>query len=54
MQYLIDVLTSQLKDEQYSYQQALNSKEFWELKEIQQRIKLLRHSLHEIAGVIIS
>ncbi len=35
MQYLINELTSQLKNEVNSYHQALNNKEFWELKEIQ-------------------
>ncbi len=54
MQYLIGAITSQLKEQQYSYQQALNNKEFWELKEIQQRIKLLTHSLSEILRVLIS
>ena len=50
MEYLYSafkMLTSQLKEEEEKYQKALNNKQsrVWEIKEIQQRIKALRHSL---------
>lgn len=50
MEYLYSafkMLTSQLKEEEEKYQKVLTSKQnrVWEIKEIQQRIKALHHSL---------
>jgi hypothetical protein len=47
---VVKMLSAQLKEEEESYEQALNSKqvEFWRLKEIQQRIKSLKQSLTSI------
>jgi hypothetical protein len=56
MQYLITMLTSQLREEEYSYELASHNKQtpLWQLREMLQRILAIKNSLILISDTIVA